>query len=343
MRRHGPYILLCLVLIGAVAGMGFSLSKVETLSPTGTWKDVEDDYYIVFHDSTYVESTYNVERPYEVVEGGLYLYDAAGEPYFVSIRPAMGGRVSLYLNGERRLMRRATSREAANPLLYSWTADVKGKCINAYALKQSLDKEYYLRMYDDFVFASVLGDEVTIGKYARNARGDILLLTDKGARVDQLKQWDGGAVFGQIGADMKAEVQKANMVDDLGYLFAGSCYDEETGTTYKFDRTGTCYRAQPDGATTEFLYFADMTGLITLTDAAGSGAMDYLWYDAVNDSVYRYVLGTDEWFAYLNGEGSSGVFSKVPEATPQGPDDVAPRPLIPEDSSAGVTPQKGVA
>jgi len=335
MRKHGPYILLCVALVGAAIALGYFMMQVDTLEPNGTWRDVDKDYYIVFRSTgQYVESTYNVERPYEVVDGGVYLYDAAGEPYYVALRPSIGGVATLHLNGEDHKMRRATSLEAANPLLYQWGTELKGKCTAAYTLKQPLGKEYYLRLYDDQVFTSILGDETTVGKYAKTARGDILLLTEQGTRVDQLKQWANGAVFGAIEGNMQAEVQKANMVDDLGYLFSGSCRDDNTNTTYRFDKTGTCYRVQANGTATEFLYFADMTGLITMTDSAGSGVMDYLWYDAENQVVYRYVLGTDDWYTYLSGGGgSSGVFGQEPTMELDEPQEPEIVPLIPEDAS----------
>lgn len=335
MRKHGPYILLCMVLLAVSVFLGYKINSVGTLEPSGTWCDVNGGYYIVFKNGMFVESTFNVERPYEIVEGGIYLYDAAGEPYFTALMPNIEQTAVVCLNGESHVMRRATSREAANPLLYRWDSDntLTGKCVEAYSLKQSLGEDYTLRLYDDNVFTSSLGSESTSGRYTRDSKGTIILLTEGGAKVDQLKQWAEGAVFGVMGTGIQAAAKKASAVEDLGFLFTGACRDEDTGTTYKFDHTGTCYRVQRDGSTTEFIYFADTTGLITMTDSAGRGIMDYLWYDAESGYVYRYVLGNDEWYAYLSGGNSGSVFDVDPDIANTEVPEPEVIPLVPDLSS----------
>lgn len=313
MRRNLPFIGLCSILVIAVFAIALALRSVDTLTPTGVWKDVDSDYYIVFSGDQFIETTYNVRRPFEKIDGGILMYDAAGEPYFVDLSKNLGGKALVNLNGVKHVMRRATESEAANPLLYIWGTPIVGKCTAAYRLKQDLNLTYYLRLYEDNVFTSIIDGEETIGKYAYSSDGNILLLTEQGTRVDSLHRWAEGAAFGELSCSVQTTEQWLSPVELLGYQLSGIIKDYDLGTEYRFTPDGICVRRQGSGDETEFLYFMSPSGLITLTDSAGSGVMDYMWYDLVGGKAYRYVLGNDDWFAYLNGDNVPDAFSVTPK------------------------------
>lgn len=302
MRRNIALITSCALLCAIALYLGFSLKEVEALEPRGTWKDVESDYYIIFSSDSFVESTYNVRRPFSYTDGGILLTDAAGYSYFVELSKNAGGLAVVHLNGELHTMRRATEHEAANPLLYRWGSNVNGKCIAAYSLKQELPTDYFLRLYEGNVFTSTIDGNVTSGKYTFDSDGNILLLTEQGTRVDSLHRWSNGAAFGELTAGVQLTEEWLSPVELLGYQLTGTIQDIMLGTVYDFVSDTICMREQASGEQTEFLYFMSPDGLITMTDAAGSGVMDYLWFDLTSGKAYRYVLDVDDWFAYLHGD-----------------------------------------
>ena len=304
-KRNIPFIAICMTLTAAAGGMAYLYKEqVGVLEPKGVWRDVDSPYYIIFNESTktFTESTYNIPRPYSEVAGGIMLHDAAGVPYFVALEENFGSLTAVHLNGSTRVMREATKSEAANPTMYRWGSDVTTKCVAAYALKQRLDTPYYLRLYEDNNFVSILDGESVTGKYTTTSTGDILLLSEQGTRVDVLRTWDEGAVFGEITAFLEATPTKANAIQLSGYKLKGTVRDIALGTQYFFTEDGLCRRALDTGEEVEFMYHMAPTGLITMVDVSGSGVSDYLWYDVEDKRMFRYVLSNDDWFAYLNGD-----------------------------------------
>ena len=298
MRSAGKYVLIFGVLLVLCGVLGVGIYFTGTPEPVGVWKDVDDDYFIVFYeDGTYVETDYNIARPFTAGEDSVILYDAAGEPYVVELKRNLGAHAVVYLNGKTHVMRASSE----VPKLYTWSSGIIGNCVSAYKLKTDIGKSYNLRLYDDNVYSAVLDGTTTTGKFVRRSNGDILLLSQEGETPDVLSAWEGGLVFNELETTLEYESVNVLQGASAGMLLQGEVFDPDVGVTYRFSKDNEVSRVQLSGESTSFFYFADSGGLITMTDTAGSGVYDYLWLDQSTGSVYRYVLESDEWFEFLSG------------------------------------------
>lgn len=287
-------IMLCAsaVLVAAIV----PLTKFKTPEPVGVWKDVDEEYYVKFYDDgTYVETDYNLPRPFEVKGDVLTLYNANGQATTADLVMNYGGRLRVLLNGEERVLE-TTKR---TPALYQWGEETVTQSVAAYRLKAKFDEDCYLRFYEDDAFSYTLGSDKVVGKYAETLGGELLLLTVDGSLDERLVRWNRGYAMGRLETNITVETVKENAIEDRGLMFRGDIYDASTRTSYQFDGDGIALRSTDDGTTEQFLYYVDTDGLVTLVDSAGLGVYVYLWYDEVTGQTYRYVFERDGWTDFL--------------------------------------------
>lgn len=294
---------LCLLTVASV----MLFWQYKTPVPAGVWKDVDSDYFIVFFDDgSYTETAYNLSRPYEVAGDRLTLYDISGQQTTTQLTRNYGGKITVNLNGHVRIMA-PTSRA---PSLYQWEDSELSQPIAAYKLHNSFDKTYYLRLYPNEFFTSVLGNKEVRGKYALASTGELLLFTRGGNSLECLMPCSHGYAVGRMTTDIDEQVIKSNPLEERGLLLSGFASDISTGARYIFTEDNSVIREDASGLSTEFIYFVDPTGFVTLTDTAGLGIEDYLYFDTVNNVMYRYVLQRDGWVDYLVSAGQQGGYNE---------------------------------
>lgn len=300
MRRLVAVIIVLGCLIGA---MIFAISQYRTPVLEGTWVDKSTGYYVVFNDDgTYVESIYNVPRQYSVSDGTVTMYNAAGQKVTATLTKSYKGRFSIDLNGEVRNLER-TQRK---PVLFNWESVVSGTPTVAYDLMLGLNRDFWLGLYNDNFFVEEYGNSEVFGKYATTSSGELVLIYSADEDPHFLKKWDRGYVFGLMDSNLFSKTQKTNLLEDRGLVLQGTAYDVETDTLYQFMIDNTVTRRDSDGSVIGLNYFVDTSGLVTLTDALGMLEDDYLYFDTLSGSMYRYVLELDGWVDYLNTAGGTG-------------------------------------
>lgn len=300
-KKRYIIVLAGFLLLALAVGVCLAQYRIPVIS--GVWKDLNSEYYIAFFDDgTYTETTYNLARPYAVNDGVLELYGVNGQVSKAELGRTFGGRLTVIVNGVERVM----TRTGDDPTLFKWGTEVSGQPIVAYKLLANYDKDYYLRLYEDNKFISMLGKEQVTGKYALTDEGGLLIYTQGGVLYEYFQPWAGGFALGEMSTQLEDVTVKENAVDDRGILIRGNAHDPTTGVTYEFQDNNTVKRTDSNGVTAEFIYFADTDGLVSMTDTLGLRVEDYLYYDALTNKAYRYVFQRDGWTDFLNDAGSVG-------------------------------------
>lgn len=289
-RKIEPIIFVVVVVLIFTVYSIFIFSRAQIKSLQGCWKDVDSDYYVYFkNDGTYLETTYSIPREFVFQGNELVLYSVTGRPEYSVVRPNLKREIHLNVNGTKHIMHEC--KEDAK--LYAWGNPTVGLLTDAFSLKNPLDITSDIKFYGDMSFTLSNDTELTQGKYAYDGHGYILLFTDNGDTVQAVRQWHDGVVFGKMSGDI------AKATGGKGLSIEGIVRDETVGTIYKFIGDNQVERMQSSGESTEFFYFIDEDGLITMTDTLGNGTMDYLWFDVSGSSVYRYVYCTNAWYEFL--------------------------------------------
>lgn len=293
MNSLSKFIVSYVLVIGlAILVFVQGILPIQTLEPTGVWKDVDSDYYIAFKvDGTYVETDYNLAKQTVTTDNGMILYDITGKPNYVEFTRNYGGRAIVELNGVTHVMEASED----TPLLYDWESGITGVCVGAYRLKLDLDEQFYLKLYDTNQYEITIGEERVIGKYLYDDSLNLILLSSDGT-TEVLYRCVEGYAFGSmnVNAEFLSDGVKENK------LILGRVSDPTTGVVYSFTNDNTVIRLNGD-ISTEFFYYVDDTGMITMTDSAGSGVTDYLWLNTSTKNIYRYLVINDEWYQFLSG------------------------------------------
>lgn len=300
-KKRYVVVLVGFLLLAVALAVYIAQYKIPVIS--GVWKDINSKYYVAFFDDgTYTETTYNLARPYSVNDGVLELYGINGQVSKAELGKTFGGRLSVIVNGVERVMVRTSD----DPMLFKWGTEVSGQPIVAYKLLANYDKDYYLRLYEDNEFISMLGKEQVTGKYALTDDGGLLLYTQGGVLYEYFQPWTEGFALGEMSTQLEDVTVKENAVKDRGILIRGTARDPFTGVTYEFQDNNTVTRIDNNGVSAEFIYFADTNGLVSMTDTLGLRIEDYIYYNASTNKAYRYVLQRDGWTDFLNGTESKG-------------------------------------
>lgn len=297
-------VCICLLLLAAVAALAFLVTRYRVPEIIGTWKNRDSDYYIVFDsDGTYTESTYNIPCTYSVEGDKLVLNDVAGQQTTVSLCRTFGGYLELTLNGVDYVMEPSQD----TPHFYQWGSEAAPQHATIYELGMSYDTPCRLELADDRGVTISIGSNTYYGKYALPVTGDILLLFDAGEHIEVLKKTATGYALGALETSISATEVAANALEARGYQLTGTVYSPLTRVEYEFQgRNGTVIKTAPNGSKLEFSYYVDPTGIITMTDSAGRGVEDTMWYDSAFGVVYRYIFDLDAWQQYLEGMGTGG-------------------------------------
>lgn len=282
------FVVVVVIIFAIYSFFIFNRAQIKTLQ--GCWKDINKDYYVYFkNDGTYIETTYSIPREFVFQNGELVMYGITGRPEYSVVKPNQKREIHMNVNGFKHIMREC--KEDAK--LYAWGNPTVGLLTDAFSLKNPIDITSDLKFYDDMSFTLSNDTEMMQGKYALDGPGYAILFTDNGDTVQAVRRWWDGVAFGKMTGDIvKAGVGK-------GILIEGIVRDESIGTIYKFTGDNQVERLQSSGESTEFFYFIDEVGLITMTDTLGNGTMDYLWYDVSDSAVYRYVYCTNAWYEFL--------------------------------------------
>lgn len=291
-------IIILLVIMAVVLAVGLLQFKAPNL--TGTWKDIAEPYYVVFNeDGTYVESSYNIPLRYSVSDRKLVLYNAnATTTTTTDLVKSFNGRVKVSINGVERILQKVNTA----PDLFDWEIELSDKPVETYTLDNSYDFDYTLSFYEDNIFCITLDADKVLGKYAVGAEGNVYLYVD-GDLYGVLDRWDSGFSFNKMDSQLNVSTVRENLFEDKGFLLSGSVFDQATGTLYEFSTDNIVLRRDSTGNSIELFYFVDMSGIIRLTDIAGLGVEDFLYYNQENGDLYRFVLQKDGWTEYLNGLG----------------------------------------
>lgn len=281
-----------------------ALNKIDTAKPVGVWKDVDSDYYVVFDNvtSTYRETTYNMSRPYDVYGDSVILTGVDGQQAACQLGRNFGSKVLLMLNGEEHLMVPVDEAPKLNP----WNVEPKAvDCIAVYSSKLSMSAPQLLRIYKDhsYVFKNIDLDIDLQGKYVVGSDGTLLLFSDEDTVAEALKPWELGYAMGVLETNITATTLKANVIDNRGLSLHGYVRIPEAGVTYDFQDDNIVTRTLSSGESVQMLYFVDNTGLVTMADMVGGNVKDYMWYDQVSSTMYRYVFERDDWFDFVGKVG----------------------------------------
>lgn len=285
-----------ILLLAVIAGEVFVLSQVGTAEPVGVWKDVDDEYYISFDPSgTYVETTYNLPRRWEVRSGGiLILSDITGNEVAVELTKCFESRVVVTLNGDTHVM--APFDGLAR--LSSWMEPEASEFIGSFKVRGDFSDGTFIRLSANKVYSGIIEGEAINGKYAIDPAGNLLLFGKETGVEAIYRPWEMGYVCGKMESNLASTLELSNPLQNRGYTLNGIC--TYGGTSYSFRDNNTVERESADGGTSSFIYFANPNGLVTMTDTAGMGVRDYIYYDADTGDCYRYILEEDDWFNYIS-------------------------------------------
>lgn len=301
-RRSGaskPLVLLGAAVLVCAGSSAYMITKCGTPEPRGTWRDVNDkSYYIQFlEDSTYKESTYGRQMPYRVSGDHVVFECLDGTTTTSALTSNFGKRVAVLMNGVERVME-PTKEVPKFDTHHSEASELLAK----YKLMQGWEGAPVLNLYNDSSFVLDGLEEPCEGKYSIGEDGLTLYYGDGD---ETWRSWANGFVAERVETSLHYEVVKANPIDDRGLKLDGTVYIPESCVTYNFLPNNTVTRTSNTGEKVDFVYFADTTGLITMSDLVGQGVRDYLWLDVTNGDVYRYVYKNDEWFQYIKDLGVS--------------------------------------
>ena len=288
------------VAVFAVAVLLFLSIKEPTV--TGHWQDVDDDdYFMIFSsDGTYRESTYNTQLAYSVYGDTLILNDMAGHEATTYLHKNLGGKMTVSLYGKTRVLQPMDGKAKIS----SVDTSKAGAVVGAYQLVSGCSEDVSLRLYDQFVYKLNIGDTTHTGRFARSTDGTLLLhIPGDELWVECLKPYDYGYVFGEMEAELDSESVKLNAIEDRGTVLIGDVKDTFSDTVYYFTRDNHVVMTPSGKSAMECNYFVDSSGIITITDSAGLGISDTMYYSQTTGKVYRYVFGRDEWFEFLSNVG----------------------------------------
>lgn len=286
-------MLLCI----AVLGWQYTLNQVPV--PQGTWKDVSEDYYVVFRENgTYVESVFNIPRTFTYDTEHISYYDVTGELRSSVLFANYGAHMTLTLNGKTHVLKKV--RDGENAKLSNWSEGFSGEPRAAYKVLNDFDGSNYVRLFSDSMYRSVwYGTEIT-GKYVQPRDGKVYLLAPDGSISGQLVEWDNGYVTGLLEGAVSCETVEGTSIGRKCLVLSGEVFDSSAGTHYEFVDDDTVIVTLCGTHEIEFVYAAGTDGLVTLSDIAGAGERDYLYVDTLTGEVYRYVLASDSWFDFLS-------------------------------------------
>lgn len=266
--------------------------------PTGVWKAVDEDYYVVFKsDGTYVESTFNLPREYKYNESSMSYFDIAGEAHTTSLRTNYRGRMTMTLCGETYVLEKTDE----TPKLSSWSEGMTGNPLSAYKLVNDFPDFFYIRLFDDFVYRSVCGEQETIGKYIITSDRYLYLLSKDNTILMQWVPWSQGYAAFEMESNLTATGGlESDVVTSSSIVLEGKAKTKDGGITYTFSEDGTVTVDMGDQHEYLYNYTATAEGLIMLKDTTGACTEDALYRDPDTGVLYRYVIATDGWFDYLS-------------------------------------------
>lgn len=301
-------------------------------SVVGSWKDVQDEYYVVFDDSgSYRDSIYNLSLNYESHGNDLAYYTAAGDMIYISPEWTMRGHLRVYLGDSYRELERVDS--ISN--MFDWSLLPKFKTRNAetgYSLLSAVGVQSDLYLTSDKQFLYQMSSNVVEfsgsiqGLYALsdNSR-DYMLYYDGGNSLEVLRASPYGLYLGALplvnDGTVLVEKSYANMAlnQERGYRLDGVIKASQGGITYTFTMDSRCVKSASEGDTLQYNYYISTEGLVTLLPLNGILEPDYMYYDAEQNKMYRLVYQRNSWYDYvaelstqIDFETSDSVDWKIP-------------------------------
>lgn len=280
------------VFLSASVVCGVGVSKVTTPIPEGTWCNEDGTYFVVFKsDGTYIESTYNIPRTYEVLDDTLTLYNIAGEASKTKLVKNFGGKIATVINGEPRVLVPSDT----TPMLHNHSVEPSGSTTDVYIMKDDFGDKVKLSLKDDYSYTYSIENTFISGMYCKSNSGKLVLLDSEGNREEQFTPCSEGYLSGAMNTDITILSDGTVMgvaeskFSDMKIVFGGKGvalihYGAEEPLTYN--------------------YSLNDSGLVTLTESTGVGGTTYMYFDSFTKTLYRYVFFSDDWFSFLSGGGT---------------------------------------
>lgn len=302
---------ICLILVCALIGLCSCKGKEHSL--VGSWKDVDEDYYVVFNDSGhYHDSIYNLGLQYLDSGDHVSYYTPAGDMIYVEPEWTFRGNLRLYIGGAFRELKSVNATQD----MYDWAEQSAFKPKQAtvsYTAKSG--SGVYSTLYLDDSNRYLYGITVPTLYWEGSMQGlvarsddsrDYLLYFDEGNRVEMLRSSPYGEYLGALplAVDGPLIVEKSynNLAlgEQRGYVLDGVLSIPQSGVTYTFTTDDRCVKSTPAGYSIEYTYYIGTEGLVALLPAMGIIETDYMYYDADQNIMYRLVYQRDSWYDFVS-------------------------------------------
>ena len=299
----------------------------QTARLNGVWVD-DTGYYIEFDDSTYRESKYGLDLPYEFSSGQLVYYWADGEPRTTDVT-LDGDTLKLSINDSLRTFRKTNK----SPKMYEWSSEEVSRdydIIGSYNLisKNTSASSITLFRGNHISIAGgtfdensgdirIASEDVVIGKYAPDTESsDLYVYTSATGENSQelycstFKYFsEGDYIAAGVLNGTADNINTHKNVDPSAwsYTLSGSFIDDASGLTYTFNTDNTVIKSDSYGMLLNYAYYVDSNGLVSLSCLDGSLDTDFLFLDTSKGKLYRMVYQRDTWVDYIHELSASGV------------------------------------